>query len=236
MRLRVPLAPLASVLLFAGLCAICAAWALALLAPRSPVTPAGTIAQSGAPVDLRQASGLFGAQATQEVSAAAVGPADIQVVGVMAAGSRGVALLAVNGRPAKPFAVGESVDAETTVAAVSADAVTLERRGQRVKAPAPKRPDLAVLTSGPATGATAPGTAPQAPPNAVIGSLPAPGVPGAGPITPGGGRPLNMPPAPPAPPAPALAPTDPPLPQQDPMPPGAAVMPGTGLPGVTIRP
>ena len=233
MRLRVPLAPLASVLLFAGLCAICAAWALALLAPRSPVTPAGTIAQSGAPVDLRQASGLFGAQATQEVSAAAVGPADIQVVGVMAAGSRGVALLAVNGRPAKPFAVGESVDAETTVAAVSADAVTLERRGQRVKAPAPKRPDLAVLTSGPATGATAPGTAPQAPPNAVIGSLPAPGVPGAGPITPGGGRPLNVPPAPPAP---ALAPTDPPRPQQDPMPPGAAVMPGTGLPGVTIRP
>ena len=60
MRLRFPAARLASVLLFAALCAIVAAWALQLLAPRAPIALSAAVAQARAPADLRAAGQLFG--------------------------------------------------------------------------------------------------------------------------------------------------------------------------------
>jgi len=151
MRLRLPIARIASVLLFAALCAIVAGWALQLLAPRAPVAPAGAVAQVQGPPDLSAAGQLFGGvprAADVQVQAA---PSNIQVSGVLAAGERGVALLAIDGRPAKPFAVGEPVSDGMTVRAITGDTVELDRGagGPPMRLPAPARGSVAVLTSGP---------------------------------------------------------------------------------------
>jgi general secretion pathway protein C len=176
MRIRLPVARIVSVLLFAALCAIVAGWALQLLAPRAPIAPAGAVAQAQPPTDLGAAGKLFGG-APRPADAVAAGPSNIQVAGVLAAGPRGVALLAIDGRPAKPFAVGESVLEGTTVRAVSADAVELERAGRPLRLAAPPRGSLEVLTSGPQRGA-APGAA-SVPP-AGVPPLPARPLPPAG--------------------------------------------------------
>jgi general secretion pathway protein C len=173
MRLRLPLARIVTVLLFAALCAIAAAWAIALLAPRPPVAPAGAIAHTQGPADLSAAAQLFGG-VPQAVSADALAPAlsNILVTGVLATTGRGVALLAIDGRPAKPFAVGETVTDGLRVRAITADAVELGRGG--VEAPmrlaAPPRGSIAVLSRGPQSGGGGGATAKPAP------SPPPPGV------------------------------------------------------------
>jgi general secretion pathway protein C len=177
MRLRLPLARIVSVLLFAALCAIVAAWALQLLAPRSPIAPSGAVAQAQPPTDLSAAGQLFGG-APRPVDSIAEGPSNIQVAGVLAAGARGVALLAIDGRPAKPFAVGESLADGSTVRAVTGDAVELERGGRPMRLAAPARGSIEVLTSGPqrTSGAAAP-PAPAAGQPPPAGLPPTPGLP-----------------------------------------------------------
>jgi general secretion pathway protein C len=176
MRIRLPVARIVSVLLFAALCAIVAGWALQLLAPRAPIAPAGAVAQAQPPTDLAAAGQLFGG-APRPADTVAAGPSNIQVTGVLAAGPRGVALLAIDGRPAKPFAVGEAVLEGTTVRAVSADAVELERAGRPLRLAAPARGSLEVLTSGPQRG-SAPVAATAQP--AGVSLLPARPLPPAG--------------------------------------------------------
>jgi len=172
MRIRVPVAKLTAVALFAALCAIVAAWALVLLAPRAPVAPSGAVAQAQPPVDLSRAAQLFGG-VPQPASAALspVVPSNIQVTGVLAAGARGVALLAVDGKPARPFAIGESVADGLSLASVSGDTVELRRSGELVKLPAPVRASTDTLNSGAA--GTDPSTT-AAPVGAVRPTAPAP--------------------------------------------------------------
>ncbi|MFN7644253.1 MAG: type II secretion system protein N [Burkholderiales bacterium] len=151
MRLRLPIARIASVLLFAALCAIVAGWALQLLAPRAPVAPAGAVAQVQGPPDLSAAGQLFGGVPRSADAQVQAAPSNIQVSGVLASGARGVALLAIDGRPAKPFAVGEPVSDGMTVRSITGDTVELDRGagGPPMRLPAPARGSVAVLTSGP---------------------------------------------------------------------------------------
>ncbi|RPH43195.1 MAG: hypothetical protein EHM87_14515 [Burkholderiales bacterium] len=229
MRLRLPLARIASVLLFAALCAIIAGWALQLLAPRAPIAPAGSVAQVQGPTDLSAAGQLFGGVPRPQDAQAQAAPSNIQVTGVLASGERGVALLAIDGRPAKPFAVGEPVSDGMTVRSVSGDAVELDRGagGLPMRLAAPARGSIAVLTSGPqrpGAGATVPPVAPSAfqPP---VG----------GPGQPGGPPPLPTRMLPPAgaaatvgdPPPPAIAPSST-LPTADPN--AGAVAQGQSVP------
>jgi general secretion pathway protein C len=163
MRSRFPIVRLTSVALFALLCAIVAWWALQLLAHQAPVAPAGAVARSQAPVDLAQAGRLFGG--TAPAADAVPGRSDIRVTGVVAAGDSGVALLSVDGRPAKAFAVGQQVTEGIRVVAVEPTTVRVSSGGSIRELEAPARGSVAVLTSGPARGA------PAAP-------APLPGVPG----------------------------------------------------------
>ena len=195
MRIRIPAVRLTSLLLFAALCAITAYWALQLLAPRAPMAPSGSVAQAPAPPDLRVASQLFGGAAAAPAATAA--QVNIQVVGVVAAGERGVALLAVEGRPSKPFAVGELVTEGVRVVAVAPDAVTLTRYGQPATLPAPARGSVAVLTSNAgraaaeSAAASAAGQAPPPPPPPPYGAAAA----GAAAPAPGGAPAAGAPPA-----------------------------------------
>jgi general secretion pathway protein C len=168
MRSRFPIVRLTSVALFALLCAIVAWWALQLLAHQAPVAPAGAVARSQAPVDLAQAGRLFGG--TAPAADAVPGRSDIRVTGVVAAGDSGVALLSVDGRPAKAFAVGQQVTEGIRLVAVEPTTVRVSSGGSIRELEAPARGSVAVLTSGPARGApAAPVPLPAAPgtPNAV---------------------------------------------------------------------
>jgi general secretion pathway protein C len=198
MRLRLPLPKIATVALFAALCAIVAWWGLQLLAPRPPVAPGGAVAQAQPPVDLRAAGELFGGAPTAGPQVDA-GPSNVQVAGVLVAGADGVALLAVDGRPAKPFAVGESVSEGLRVRAVTADSVELERGGRPMRLPAPRRPRTEVLVSGPASPAAGSPQAspPERPPLPPAGAAAA--VPPARPPLPPAGAAAAAPPTPPGP-------------------------------------
>ena len=57
MRIRLPVARLFAVALFAALCAIVAGWALQLLAPRAPIAPGGGVAQAQSGLDAALAAG-----------------------------------------------------------------------------------------------------------------------------------------------------------------------------------
>jgi general secretion pathway protein C len=227
MRLRLPVVPIVSVLLFAALCAIVAGWALQLLAPRAPIAPGGAVAQAQAPADLSAASQLFGG-VPRPADAVADAPSNIQVAGVLAAGPRGVALLVIDGRPAKPFAVGEPVSDGMTVRSVTGDTVELERGGRPMRLAAPARPSLAVLTSGPqrTTGGAGASAVPSAPPPG-LPPLPPRALPPAGAAA-TASDPVQPPPG--QPPAGNFAPGPPPAMPQGAMQPVApsAIAPPTG--------
>ena len=120
--------------------------------------PASAIGQAQPPTNLGPAGGLFGATPQATTATATQAPSNVQVAGVLAGGPNAVALLAVDGKPAKPFGIGETVADGLKVSAISADSVTLDRRGQAVKLPTPARSSLAVLNSAPPTPTPAPGT------------------------------------------------------------------------------
>ncbi len=159
-----------SLMLFAGLCAIAAYWAAVLLAPRAPIAPTGVVADPRALPELQQSAQLFGL--TQAVVAAAK-LANVQVVGIVAAGRRGSAILGIDGKPPRPFAVGESLTPSQRLSAVESDRVVIANNGRLVELPVPTGASLDVLSSGanqpPQQGAPASGVAlPDAPRGAIV--------------------------------------------------------------------
>jgi len=212
MRIRLPVARLVSVLLFAGLCGVIASWALELLRPRAPIAPASAIGQAQPPTNLGPAGSLFGVTPQATTATAVQAPSNVQVAGVLSGGPNAVALLAVDGKPAKPFGIGETVAEGLKVTAIGTDSVTLDRRGEAVKLPTPARSSLAVLNSAPPT--PAPGM--PAPNGTGIQTLPGSGAP-MSPIPPADASNRPLPPS-----GAAAAPPEPPA-----APPG---MPGVGMP------
>lgn len=164
---------LASLLLFALLCAIVAHWAVVLLAPRAPLAPAGDVTDPRALPELRLAATVFGLDRS---SAAAARPSNIQVSGIVAAGARGSAILAIDGKPPRVYAVGEALGPAQRLLAVRSDAVVIASGDERVELPAPPAASIAVLDSG-ANAPAAPSVAPLAVP-------PPAAAPGAGPLAP----------------------------------------------------
>lgn len=214
-------AALASVVLFALLCAVVAYWVLQWLAPQSPVAPNAS-STPALPADPMAATQLFGLDKGPGPVAARV--TNIQVIGIAASGRSSAAILSVDGKPARAFAIGEKVSEGTTLSMVRAEGVEIERDGTKIQLAAPPRPDLAILTSG--VGKTR-GADTQAAAQTPVPTQPMqPGVPAqpaapAGAVAPGGavpggasppgaalqalpGRPAAMPPNPPTMSQPAI--------------------------------
>ena len=137
---------LASLLLFALLCAVSAYWAVTLLAPRPPLAPASSAAESGTLPELQRAGTLFG---STRVALQPAAVRNIEVYGVVAAGELGSAILAIDGKPARAYAVGELLGAGQYLADVRSDAVVIANGAARSELPSPPTTSLAVLTSGP---------------------------------------------------------------------------------------
>lgn len=176
---------LTTLALFALLCAIVTYWALILVAPRSPIAPAGAASERGALPELQLASQLFGA--TPGMITAAVA-SNIQVIGIVAAGRLGSAILAVDGKPPKAYAVGEELSASQRLSEVRSNAVVVIGVGAPIELPVPEGHSVAVLSSGadqPQRGpqSTAPLTLPP-PALSVVPQVPGAGVAAAAGIAP----------------------------------------------------
>lgn len=137
---------LATLVAFALLCASAAYWAMRLVAPRAPIAPPAALDEQRALPELRLAAQLFGVAAASGPGAAL--PSNVVVVGILAAGSRGSAILGVDGRPPKAFAVGERISATQQILEVRSGSVVIDAGGMRSELPAPIKPDLAILTDG----------------------------------------------------------------------------------------
>lgn len=160
-----------SLLMFALLCGIVAYWALQLAGRKPSVAPPEIVADPRAALDLNAAGGLFGAAPAAGGNAPPPEVANIQVIGIAADPARGAAILAVDGKPGKPFLVGDTIVAGTKLGAVTADAVIIDRGGARIELPVPARPSIALLSSGPSAaspgrgGAARPMPLPQSGPS-----------------------------------------------------------------------
>lgn len=174
---------LASAAAFALLSATCTYWAMQLLAPATPIAPART-SESAVLPDLRPASLVFGS--TRAAAMAVVPPSNLQVMGIVAAGRLGSAIIAVDGQRPKMFTVGADITPTQRLAAVNDDSVVIDAGGQRTELPAPPRGSIAVLTAGPArAGATGPPASATTSPVPVAGSAALPPIPNAGTDLPG---------------------------------------------------
>jgi general secretion pathway protein C len=150
-------------------------WASIWLAPAVRIAPAGTLSDQSGPLNLGQAQGLFGqvASATPQVVAAA--QSNIKVVGILAAGQKGSAILAIDGKPGKVYMLGDIVEGQLKVISVDVRQVTLGQDGTtaRQALAAPPKAQISVLTQGPAKaagGANGTGT-----PNLPTSTPPVPG-------------------------------------------------------------
>lgn len=129
------------------LCAIVAYWSMQLAAPRAPLAPSASSSAGREPPDLSTASTLFGIpQQAPAVRVPVLG--NVQVLGVVSAGSRGSAILIVDGKPARSFAVGDAIGPGQRIRTVRGDAVVIDDNGRTAEVTAPTRANLAVLISG----------------------------------------------------------------------------------------
>lgn len=127
-RFEPPLRRLALVALAAGV----GLWAVLLLAPvPGPIPPAATRTMPTR-LDTAPLAAWFGTPPT--------GRAPVRVVasGIIATGSRGVAVLSVDGGPGQAWRVGQTIKDGLRVSAVEADAVVLDYQGDVVRVEFPR--------------------------------------------------------------------------------------------------
>jgi hypothetical protein len=177
-------------------------WALQLFAPRVAIAPAGSLVDWQKAPDLGAASRLFGAPPSAGGPAEAT-PSNIRVLGVAASSLRATAILSIDGKPPIALMAGARIDDHARLLEVHPDAVVIEQAGSQIRLPAPKRPDIGVLSAGaaqagPSSLASPVGITPATPSASRTPAMPAP-APGASP-------------APEPTPSPALGPTPSPAP------------------------
>jgi len=128
-----PSAPRAlRVLAIAATAAGAGLWSAILLAPAPGDLPPA-LAMAAAPTsDTRAVAMLFGTDGAIDTQ--------ISVLGLIAAGAHGAAVLSVDGGPARAYRVGEEIAQGLALAGVSPTGVELDRGGARVGAAAPAHP------------------------------------------------------------------------------------------------
>jgi general secretion pathway protein C len=98
------------------------------------------------------AQGLFGVQS----GAVTAAPSNLVVTGILAAGRLGSALIAVDGKPARAYHVGEELSPGQKLVAVRGNSVFLETAAGRAELAGPPQASLAILNSAPARDPAAP--------------------------------------------------------------------------------
>lgn len=154
-------ARLTSAVVWAVVAAAAAYWGLQLFA-RGPAAPAHAVAAPAPQPPAADWRRLFGVDVVPVLAAAepAAPPPDarFQLIGVVAprvgAVAPGVALIAVDGKPARAFRVGAAVDGETVLQAVQSRGASLGPRGGpvRVALQLPAAPSVGAAPALPVPG------------------------------------------------------------------------------------
>jgi len=95
-------------------------WAALLLAPRPLAAPPALTLGEAPGQDISPVANWFGSGTAR---------LRVSVVGLIAAGDRGAALLSINGEPARAYKVGQALAQGVTLAGVSATGVSLDQDG-----------------------------------------------------------------------------------------------------------
>ena len=151
-------------------------WASIWLAPAVRIAPAGTLSDQTGPLNLRQAQGLFGQVAVVAPQVIVAASSSIKVVGILAAGQKGSAILAIDGKPGKVYMLGDKVDTQLKVISVDGRQVTLGREGSAMRQTlaAPPKAEISILTQGPNKSGASGGTTTGASPFQIPGNAPTP--------------------------------------------------------------
>jgi general secretion pathway protein C len=123
-------------------------WLVTLGAPVPQPGPEAAAQGSRAAPDLGAAALLFGRADAPGNAASAPAAVNLQVLGVVAAGRLGSALLAVDGKPARAYAVGATLGPGRHLKAITDQAVVVDDNGRELTLPAPARTSTAVLNTG----------------------------------------------------------------------------------------
>jgi len=168
---------LASLVLFALLCAIVAYWSMRLLEPPVRIAPAGSLAGRDLSAGLPQAATLFGRAGAGDGAVARAVASNFKLLGLIADPDRGAAILSVDGRPAEAFGVGAKIDDTHTLKSVDRSGAVISHGAEEIRLDAPETASLDILTSGPAPGggtppgAVAPPARPLPPSGAAAGRV-----------------------------------------------------------------
>lgn len=127
-RFEPPLRRLALIALAAGI----GLWAALLLAPTpGPMPPAATRTMPTR-LDTAPLAAWFGAPPTGRA------PVRVTASGIIATGTRGVAVLSVDGGPSQAWRVGQTIRDGLRITAVEPDAVVLDHQGDSVRIDFPR--------------------------------------------------------------------------------------------------
>ncbi len=118
---------LATLLIWALLTASAGYWALG--AGRVGTVQALPVVAAAPPTDSAAVARLLGFSRATDAKAAPVADKRYTLVGVLAQGRQGAALIALDGQPAKPYRVGSEVDAGLVLRYVGARSATLGAAG-----------------------------------------------------------------------------------------------------------
>ena len=130
--LTLPSAPRAvSVLAMVVAAAGLGLWGAILLAPSPTELPPALNTSSAPASDTRSVALLFGADGVLDMQVA--------VLGLIAAGHDGSAVLSIDGAPARAYRVGDEIAPGLTLVDVSTTGVELDRNGTRLHSTAPAR-------------------------------------------------------------------------------------------------
>ncbi|OZI49461.1 type II secretion system protein N [Bordetella genomosp. 4] len=135
MRLRptftLPSAPrTVRVLAIAAAAAGVGLWSAILLAPAPNDLPPALNTSSAPVSDTRSVAMLFGTDGVLDTQ--------ITVLGLIAAGTQGSAVLSVDGAPARAYRIGTELAPGLSLVEVSTNGVELDRNGARLRVAAPK--------------------------------------------------------------------------------------------------
>jgi general secretion pathway protein C len=134
--------------LIALLGASTAYWVLQLTAPPVALAPAtAALADTG---DTSSARNLFGVEASARTPAAQASRLSaIKVLGILTDRGNPVAILSMDGKPARAYGVGDEVAVGLRIAAIDARRISFSPGGAGFELPAPERPAGALGNTGP---------------------------------------------------------------------------------------
>jgi general secretion pathway protein C len=142
-------------------CGIIAYWASIWLAPSVRIAPAGSLSDQSGPINMSLAQGLFGKVPSAAPVVVTTSSSTVKVLGIVAAGLKGAAVLSIDGKPAKVYLLGDLVDGNLKLLAVEKQKVILgnDDKASRQSLAVPAIPEVSLLTRG-ATSGAAPATNP----------------------------------------------------------------------------